>query len=210
MPCGSKAAFTRFIRAISSAESSRPRYGALVKPMPCSPLIEPSSSKTPINNFRSAVFARDNASRSPGGTMMLTWMFPSPAWPKQAIDKFASRRMVSTSVNSCGTRPRGTTTSLLSFTGEMFFSAADSSRRIRQISSRSASSPARRMSVAPAARQASSTRAISSSAAGAVPSTSTISAAPESGGTSARPRCAASAPSESRSTSSTAAGTTRS
>ena len=41
MPCGSNAAFTRFISAISSADNSSDRYGALVKPMPCSPLIDP-------------------------------------------------------------------------------------------------------------------------------------------------------------------------
>ena len=41
MPAGSNAALTRFMSAISSAESSIDRYGAFAKPMPCSPLIEP-------------------------------------------------------------------------------------------------------------------------------------------------------------------------
>ena len=59
--------------------------GALEKPMPCSPLIEPSIATTPSNNSRSASCARWISSRSFGSTMMFTWMFPSPAWPKHGM-----------------------------------------------------------------------------------------------------------------------------
>ena len=58
IPFGSNAALTRFISAISSGESSMPMYGALAKPMPCSPLIDPSSATTRSNSARSASFAR--------------------------------------------------------------------------------------------------------------------------------------------------------
>ena len=51
---GRTRAFTRFISAISSAESSSARYGALAKPMPCSPLIDPSSATTRSKSSRSA------------------------------------------------------------------------------------------------------------------------------------------------------------
>ena len=85
IPSGSNACLTRFISAISSADSSSGRNGALAKPIPCSPLIDPSSATTPANSARSASCARAISSASSLSTMMLTWMLPSPAWPKHGI-----------------------------------------------------------------------------------------------------------------------------
>ena len=85
---GCRADRTRPSRA-SSARSRRPtarvdRYGAFAKPMPCSPLIEPSSATTPLEQLALRLPARAPARpASSGSTMRLTWMLPSPAWPKR-------------------------------------------------------------------------------------------------------------------------------
>ena len=79
MPRGSNACLIRRSSAISSADNSIDRNGAFEKPMPCSPVIDPSSATTPSNSSRSARRARATASRSDGSTITLTWMLPSPA-----------------------------------------------------------------------------------------------------------------------------------
>ena len=68
--------------------------GAFEKPMPCSPLIDPSSATTPSNSRRSASCARSISSASVGSTMMLTWMLPSPAWPKHGIRQAGTRGLM--------------------------------------------------------------------------------------------------------------------
>ena len=121
-PCGSKAALTRFISAISSGESSRSRNGALVKPMPCSPLMDPSSATTPSNKLRTARVRARCASRSCSSRLGHHDVDVNVAVACVAERRNRqphSCRMRSTSANSSGTRPRGTTTSLLSFTGEI-------------------------------------------------------------------------------------------
>ena len=63
---GRTPALTRFISAISSGDSSIGRNGAFEKPMPCSPLIDPSSATTPSNSTFSASCARSISSASSG------------------------------------------------------------------------------------------------------------------------------------------------
>ena len=67
MPCGSNACLTRFMSAIVSGVSSRPRYAAFVKPMPCSPLIDPSSATTPLEQLPLRPRARAGARRRSSG-----------------------------------------------------------------------------------------------------------------------------------------------
>ena len=208
-PCGSNACLTRFISAISPGPSSSERKRAFEKPMPCSPLIDPSSETTPSNNSLTARSPRSAAVGSDGSSMTFTWMFPSPAWPKHAIRSPCSRRSRSTSSSSCGTRARGTTTSLFSFFSEIAFSAGESSRRSRHRRSRSSESAARTTSIAPLSRHTRSTRCASSATEDACPSTSMSSTAPTPAGASSPPTYADTAARLSASISSIVAGTTR-
>ncbi len=114
-PFGSKACLTRFITAIVSGDTSSGRYFAFEKPMPCSPVTEPSSATTPSNSACSVTRTRALVSGSLASTMMLTWMLPSPTWPKAGISRPDSARSRSTSWNSSGMRPFGTTMSWLYF-----------------------------------------------------------------------------------------------
>ena len=67
----------RLLQAPHEGRSPRPTapgagYGCLVKPMPCSPLMEPSSATTASNRRRSAVCARAICAGSSGSTSTLT------------------------------------------------------------------------------------------------------------------------------------------
>ena len=120
-------------RARSPRRQLEPMYGAFEKPMPCSPLIDPSSATTPSNSSPIGCGARAPSRRHPRATtMMLTWMLPSPAWPKHGIRRRWVERKRRTSSIRAGTRPRGTTTSLFELeAGDRPQARSDVSRRTR-------------------------------------------------------------------------------
>ena len=136
MPLGSNACLTRFMRAIIVGVTVRaPRYGALVKPMPCSPLIDPSSATTPRTGARSASCARRDPSGSSGvdhdvdvdvAVPHVTEATGSAARTAASGARRARR--------AAGLRPCGTTTSWLILSGAIIFSDGESSRRTRHSS----------------------------------------------------------------------------
>ena len=103
------------------------------------------------------------SSGSLASTMMLTWMLPSPTWPKRGNQQRLTRaRSRSTSWNSSGMRPFGTTMSWLNFSAPTVRSG------VGQLAPRRATPPGARPRRARAgprsrrlARHASSTSAIS-------------------------------------------------
>ena len=128
--------------------------------MPCSPLIEPSSATTPSNSTPLGLVRAAHLVVVAGRDHDVD-VDVAVAGVAEATECAGGSRASGgvTRSNSCGMRPFGTTTSWLNLIGVIVLSENDSSRRTRHNSSRSASSRARRISVAPASRQACSQRA---------------------------------------------------
>ncbi len=167
MPCGSNACLTRFISAISSArqlERQEPRLGeadavlAADRPLQRDDAFEQHALRL--------VRALDLVRRRCGSTMMLTWMLPSPAWPKHGMRS-----------RNCAFEPIDEREQLrdpalrhddvvveLERRDHLAATATARGGRARA-PARSASSRARRTSVAPASRHARSTRVASSATA---------------------------------------------
>ena len=141
--------------------------GAFANPIPCSPLIDPSSATTPANSTRSASCARATSAASSGSTMMLTWMLPSPAWPKQR-----NPQPELAGADAIDEREQFRDPSLRHDDVVIELERRDHLQRQRELAAHApqllrarASSRARRTSVAPASRHACSTRSASSSTA---------------------------------------------
>ena len=119
-------------------DSSIDRNGAFAKPMPCSPLIEPSSATTPANSTRSASCARRDlvrvAWRHHDVDVDVAVAGVAEARDPQAVIALRCGRRART---ARGMRPFGTTTSWLNLSDAIIFSDSDSSRRTRQSSCRS-------------------------------------------------------------------------
>ena len=151
MPCGSNAALTRFISAISSGDSSigeerrlREADAVLAADRP----FERDDARE--QRALGLVRARDlvgvvRVDHDVDVDVAVAGMAEArDAQPEVARDVARRAR------TARGIRPFGTTTSWLNLSGAIIFSDSDSSRRTRHSSCRSASSRARRTSVAPA------------------------------------------------------------
>ena len=95
----------------------RPRYGAFVKPMPCSPLIDPSSATTPWNSSASASCARERpriVGRHHDVDVDVAVADVAEARNPQREPRFERRRRART---ARGMRAFGTTTSWLNLSG---------------------------------------------------------------------------------------------
>ena len=144
----------RLLDALHQRDRLRPTApaamnGALAKPMPCSPLIEPSSATTPCEQ-RALGLVRPRDLLRVVRVHHDVDVDVAVAGVAEARDPQAEVLAdPPTSAKSSGMRPFGTTTSWLYLSGVIILSDRDSSRRTRHSSWRSASSRARRTSVAP-------------------------------------------------------------
>ena len=84
-PFGSRLFLICRCRARSAGDAARGHHGFLASPMPCSPVMTPRHATTCRNNSSRTARLRDWARGQFLSYMTLTWMLPSPAWPKQAM-----------------------------------------------------------------------------------------------------------------------------
>ena len=81
--CGSKSVFTRRMSRHAFSPHSSSTNGAMLRPVPCSALSEPSYFRATIWQTSSMKRAyRDTSSTSPKSGVKTKCRFPSSAWPK--------------------------------------------------------------------------------------------------------------------------------